>query len=102
MHVPFYRLPRKTSNERVGQQNAVGLERAVAHLLERRVAEEHEHHGDIWEGFADELEDHSRRAKKLAEIVRSTKIVKKVAGRTVPNSTHYTQTTTKMSTSPIK
>ena len=101
-HAPLYRLKAKTANARVGEQNSEGLQRAAAALMQDHPAEAEEHHGDFWEGFAEDLEHHSRRAMKLAEVVRSVKVVKKVAGRTVPNSTHYIQTTTKQSSRPIK
>ena len=38
----------------------------------------------------------------LAETVRITAVTKKVAGRTVPNSTHYTETVTKTGKTPFK
>ena len=47
------------------------------------------------------LAEHSRKAKKLAEVIRTTKVTRKVAGRTVPNSTHYTQTVTRKSDVPF-
>ena len=56
----------------------------------------------FWDGLASDLGKHKRRAEKLAETVRDTMVTKKVAGRTVPNSTHYTQTVTKTSKDPIK
>ena len=63
-------------------------------------------HGDeesrkFWEDFADDLDRHHKKAQKLAEIVRNTVVTKKVAGRTVPNSTQYVQTVTKRSPKPI-
>ena len=57
---------------------------------------------EFWDGLASDLGKHKRRAEKLAETVRDTMVTKKVAGRTVPNSTHYTQTVTKTSKAPIK
>lgn len=48
------------------------------------------------------MDKHQKKAQKLAETVRVTAVTKKVAGRTVPNSTHYTQTVTKSSKTPIK
>ena len=98
---PLYRLKSKTTNARVEQQNEAGLHRAMAEFLDRHPLDDDDDQ-KFWEGFADELEDHSRRAKKLAETVRTTKVVKKVAGRTVPNSTHYVQVTTKKSDHPFK
>ena len=57
---------------------------------------------DFWEGLASDLGKHKDKAAKLAETVRNTEIVKKVAGRTVPNTTRYVQTVTKTSKAPIK
>ena len=57
---------------------------------------------EFWDGLASDLGKHQRRAQKLAETVRDTMVTKKVAGRTVPNSTHYTQTVTKTSKAHIK
>ena len=56
----------------------------------------------FWESFADDLDKHSKRAAKAAEVVRDTVITTKVAGRTVPNKTRYLQTITKTSDQPIK
>ena len=49
----------------------------------------------FWEDLATDLNKHQKKAQKLAETVRITAVTKKVAGRTVPNSTHYTETVTK-------
>ena len=57
---------------------------------------------EFWEGVASDLGRHRDKAAKLAETVRNTEVVKKVAGRTVPNSTRYVQTVTKTSKVPIK
>ena len=57
---------------------------------------------EFWEGVASDLGRHRDKAAKLAETVRNTEVVKKVAGRTVPNSTRYVQTVTKTSKAPIK
>ena len=59
-------------------------------------------HREFWEGVAADMDKHQKKAQKLAETVRVTAVTKKVAGRTVPNSTHYTQTVTKRSKTPIK
>ena len=57
---------------------------------------------EFWEGVAADHDKHQKKAQKLAETVRVTAVTKKVAGRTVPNSTHYTETVTKKSKNPIK
>ena len=59
-------------------------------------------HREFWEGVAADMDKHHKKAQKLAETVRNTVVTKKVAGRSVPNSTHYTQTVTKSSKNPIK
>ena len=64
---------------------------------------------DFWESVQGDLEshsqalaEHSRKAAKLAETIKTVKVTKKVAGRTVPNSTHYVQTITKKSAAPFE
>ena len=57
---------------------------------------------EFWEGVAADLGKHKDTATKLAETVRNTEVIKKVARRTVPNSTRYVQTVTKASKTPIK
>ena len=54
------------------------------------------------EDHANHLEDHSKRAKKLAETVKTITITQKAAGRTVPNKTRYEQVITKKSDKPFK
>ena len=54
------------------------------------------------EDHASHLEDHSKRAKKLAETVKTITITQKVAGRTVPNKTRYEQVITRKSDKPFK
>ena len=54
------------------------------------------------ETHSKELAEHSKKAAKLAETIRTVKTTSKVAGRTVPNSTHYTQTITKKSDKPFE
>jgi septal ring factor EnvC (AmiA/AmiB activator) len=54
------------------------------------------------ETHSKELAEHSKKAAKLAETVRTVKTTVKVAGRTLPNSTHYTQTITKKSDKPFE
>ena len=64
---------------------------------------------DFWDSLQEDLErhshaldEHSKKAAKLAETIRTVKVTKKVAGRTVPNSTHYVQTITKKSEKPFE
>ena len=54
------------------------------------------------EDHAKDLAEHSKKTAKLAETVRTVKTTVKVKGRTVPNSTHYTQTITKKSDKPFE
>ena len=54
------------------------------------------------EDHAQHLEDNSKRAKKLAETVKTITITQKVAGRTVPNKTRYEQVITRKSDKPFK
>ena len=63
---------------------------------------EHKEHKAFWEDVANDMDKYHKRAAKLAETVRDVKVVKKMAGRTVPNSTQYVQTVTKTSKAPIK
>ena len=56
--------------------------------------------GDL-ENHPKELEEHSKRAGKLAETIKEIKTTVKVAGRTAPNKTQYTQITTKKSDKPF-
>lgn len=87
---PLTRLRAKSSASTVKSKNDAAIEKA-------------------WDDFASDLEthaktldEHSKKASKLAETVRTIKITKKVAGRTVPNSTHYQQIVTKTSDVPFK
>ena len=107
MDIPLQRYMRKTPASLVRIHNGARLERAMDAALDEHPAEE-EDHGKFWEELsadlndhAHQMEEHARRARKLAETVRITKVVKKVAGRTVPNSTHYVQTITKKSNTPF-
>ena len=102
------RLRGKTSSAAVRAQNNTALERAIAAHLDPHPADDHENHRRFWEALADDLDDHSanlehhsRKARKLAEVVRTTIITRKVAGRVVPNSTHYVQTVTRKSNTPF-
>ena len=54
------------------------------------------------ENHSKELEEHSKKAAKLAETIKEIKTTVKVAGRTVPNKTNYTQITTKKSDKPFE
>ena len=54
------------------------------------------------ENHSKELAEHSKKAAKLAETIKTIKTTVKVAGRTVPSSTHYTQTITKKSDKPFE
>ena len=67
-------------------------------LLGKHAAEAKE----FWEEIAADLGKHKDKATKLAETMRNTDVIKKVAGRSVPNSTRYVQTVTKASKTPIK
>jgi len=107
MDTPLQRYGRKTPASLVRIHNGARLERAMdAALADEHPAEE-EDHGKFWEELPADLNDRAhqmedaRRARKLAETVRITTVVKKVAGRTVPNSTHYVQVTTKKSDRPF-
>ena len=109
MERPLLRLTGRTSQAAVRTQNDSALERIIANALDQHPAEDgHDEHERFWEGLADDLDDHahhlgehSRRANKLAETVRTTMVVRKVAGRTQPNGVHYVQTTTKKSNRPF-
>jgi hypothetical protein len=107
MERPLQRLRAKTGGAEVHARNDHTLHRALGDMMDHRPAEED--HADFWEGFHDDLEDHahhmeqhSRRARKLAEVVRTCMIEKKAAGRVVPRSVHYIQTTTKKSDRPFR
>ena len=54
------------------------------------------------ETHSKELDEHSKKAAKLAETIRTIKTTVKVAGRVVPNKTHYTQTIVKKSERPFE
>ena len=54
------------------------------------------------ETHSKELDEHSKKAAKLAETIRTIKTTVKVAGRVVPNKTHYTQTIVKKSEKPFE
>ena len=106
MDIPLQRYRRKVPASLVRIHNCARSERAMNAALDEHPAEED--HGRFWEELhadlndhAQHMEEHARRARKLAETARTTKITKKVAGRTVPNSTHYVQVVTKKSDRPI-
>ena len=54
------------------------------------------------ETHSKELDEHSKKAAKLAETIRTIKTTVKVAGRVVPNTTKYTQTIVKKSDKPFE
>ena len=109
---PLTRLRAKSNASVVRDKNDSALERALSAHIDRppHIAdEEHDDHKAFWDSLADdldtharELSDHSRKATRLAETVRTIKITKKVAGRVVPNSTHYIQTITRKSDTPFR
>ena len=91
MDIPLQRYRRKVPASLVRIDNGARLERAMDAALEEHPAEDHgrfweEVHADL-DNHAHHMEERARRARKLAEVVRTTKIVKEVAGRTLPNST---------------
>ena len=102
MDIPLQRYRRKVPASLVRIHNGARFERAMDAALEEPEDGRFwdELHADL-DDHARDMEEHARRARKLAETVRTTKIVKKVAGRTLPNSTHYVQVTTKKSDMPI-
>ena len=104
---PFQRLRSKTTQEAVRRMKNSSIPRSLDDFIEGAYA--HADHAEFWHDFAEEIEDHaeklehhSKKAHKLAEVVRTVMFTKKVAGRTVPNSTRYTQTITKQSDQPFK
>jgi hypothetical protein len=107
---PLTRLNRKTNAPTVRAMNDFALERAIAAHFDPNPAEPRDDDpASFWRALADDLdehsanlENHSKKTRKLAEVVRTTIITKKVAGRVVPNSTSYVQTITKKSDSPFK
>lgn len=88
------------------------IERALWEDYDRHPADpadEHDDHKKFWESLhgdleqhATNLEKHSRKAKRLAEVVKTIITTKKFAGRKVPNSTSYMQTVTRKSDTPFK
>ena len=108
---PLTRLRGRTSQADVRARNDTALERAMAESMDRHPADpadEREDHRRFWSSLAEDLDEHaagmdqhSRKAKKLAEVVRTVITTKKVAGRVVPNSTNYTQTITRKSDTPF-
>jgi hypothetical protein len=82
---PMTRHRGKTSPAKVHRHN---------HQLMERIFDDLDTH-------AKELAEHSKKASKLAETIKEVKTTVKVAGRTVPNKTHYTQTITKKSDKPF-
>ena len=107
---PLNRLSRKTNAAGVRERNDSALERAIASHFDPNPAEANDDDpGAFWRALADDLDEHStnlehqsKKTRKLAEVVRTTIITKKVAGRVVPNSTSYVQTVTRKSDTPFK
>ena len=111
---PLTRLPGKVSQERVANLN----KRAIENHLEQLMAEhrdqdpgKHEHHDEeaFWAALERDLDNHSKnveelhkKASKLAETVKTIKIVRKHAGRIKPNDVSYQQVTTKNSKTPFR
>jgi hypothetical protein len=87
---PMTRLQGKSDPEKVKTKNDKVMNDFWASLQ-----------GDL-ESHSQALAEHSKKAAKLAETIKTVKVTKKVAGRTVPNSTHYVQTITKKSDQPFK
>ena len=73
----------------------------AAEVKDKNLAEMERFWKDL-EDHAQHLEDNSKRAKKLAETVKTITITQKVAGRTVPNKTRYEQVITRKSDKPFK
>lgn len=107
---PIARLNRKTNAAGVRAKNDSALERALSAHYDPNPAEARDDDpAAFWRALAEDLdehstnlENHSKKTRKLAEVVRTTIITKKVAGRVVPNSTSYVQTITKKSDTPFK
>ena len=108
---PLQRLHGKTDAATVRARNHTYIEKALADTMDRDPAstDEHDDHSSFWNALGDDLDEHakhlrehSEKASKLAETVRTITVTKKVAGRTVPNSTHYVQTITRKSDTPFK
>jgi hypothetical protein len=107
---PLTRLHGKTNAATVRAKNDSALERAInAHYDPNPAEPRDDDPAAFWRALADDLDEHSsnlehhsKKARKLAEVVRTTIITKKVAGRTVPNSTSYVQTITRKSDTPFK
>ena len=107
---PLTRLSKKMNAAEVRARNDSALERALSAHYDPNPAEAHdEDPAAFWRALAEDLdehsanlENHSKKTRKLAEVVRTTIITKKVAGRVVPNSTSYVQTVTRKSDAPFK
>ena len=104
---PFQRLRSKTTQDTVRRMNDSAFTRSLEEAIEAE--REHLDNAEFWQSLGDEIKDHaeklehhSKRAHKLAEVVRTVISTKKVAGRTVPNSTRYTPTVTKHSDRPFE
>ena len=84
--VPMTRHRGKATPARVHQHN---------HALMDKVFNDLENHSK-------ELDEHSKKAAKLAETIRTIKTTVKVAGRVAPNKTKYTQTIVKKNDKPFE
>ena len=70
---------------------------------------EDEDHRKFWHSLAYDLDEHaksmdvhSRKAKRIAEVVRTVSATQKFTGKNVPNNIHYVQTVTRKSDAPFK
>jgi hypothetical protein len=76
------------------------------HRTKATPARVRDHNRQLMESIFNDLEDHSKElaehSKKAAKLAETIKTTVKVAGRTKPNSTHYTQTITKKSDKPFE
>ena len=95
-----------------GDEDPSAIERALWEGYDRHPAEpteDHEEHRKFWDALhgdlekhAAHMEKHARKAKRLAEVVRTIITTKKFAGRTAPKQVSYTQTVTRKSDTPFK
>ena len=111
---PLTRLPGKVSQERVANLNKRAIENHLEQLMAKHQDHDpgrHEQHDEeaFWAALERDLENHSKnveelhkKASKLAETVKTIKIIRKHAGRSKPNDVSYQQVITKNSKSPFK
>ena len=105
-------LPYKSMSRREKDDDRTAIEQALWEGYDRHPADpadDHEDNRRFWESLAQDLDEHStnmekhsRKAKKIAEVVKTIITTKKFAGRKVPNSTSYVQTVTRKSDTPFK